>query len=166
MVPPWLMSIKAETFLRISWKCMLQCVTMVPFVLYEMRSKNEKVLSQYELRYIFRLQNLKKVWILAFTATFWPTAILTAIDFTYISHCFVLGSLTNFFLSFERLCQGKSGRMENGGQLIVVLGIIFVIYDSISLDDTKATDYEWNVYNPLYLTRRWWERPLSDVVLC
>jgi lipid II:glycine glycyltransferase (peptidoglycan interpeptide bridge formation enzyme) len=55
--------------------------------------------------------------------------------------------------------------MENGGQIIAVLGIIFVIYDSISLDVSTATDYEWNVYNPFYLTRKWWQRVLSDLVL-
>jgi hypothetical protein len=54
--------------------------------------------------------------------------------------------------------------MENGGQIIAVLGICFVIYDSISLDVSTATEYEWNVCNPFYLTRKWWQRALSDLV--
>jgi hypothetical protein len=34
MVPPWLMTIKADKLLRVSWKCFLQCFTVAPFVLY------------------------------------------------------------------------------------------------------------------------------------
>ena len=34
MIPPWLMSIKANKLLRISWRCLLQLFILVPFVLF------------------------------------------------------------------------------------------------------------------------------------
>ena len=59
----------------------------------------------------------------------------------------VLGALTNFFLSIERTFQKKNGSMEKGGQILIVLGIVCVIYDSISLNVDEKTDFEWNVIN-------------------
>lgn len=55
--------------------------------------------------------------------------------------------------------------MEKGGQILIVLGIVCVIHDSITLDVSEKTDYEWNVYNYFYLTRNWWQRGLGDVVI-
>ena len=43
--------------------------------------------------------------------------------------------------------------MERGGQILILLGIFMVFYDSATLDTSKATDFEKNVYNPFYLTR-------------
>lgn len=40
-----------------------------------------------------------------------------------------------------------------------------VFYDSATLDVSKATDFERNVYNPFYLTREWWQRVLGDIVI-
>lgn len=65
----------------------------------------------------------------------------------------VLGALTNFFLSIERTFKKKNGSMEKGGQILIVLGIVCVIYDSISLNVDEKTDFEWNVINYFYLTR-------------
>ena len=134
MIPPWLMSIKADKLLRISWRCLLQLIIIIPFVLFERRSANEKVISQYKLSHIFEPKHIKKIFILSFTGAFYVTTILTTIEWTYISHSMVLGALTNFFLSIERTFQKKNGGMEKGGQILIILGIVCVIYDSISLD--------------------------------
>lgn len=165
MVPPWLMTIKADKLLRISWKCLFHLIMLIPFVLYEKRTANAKILNQYRLAYIFNFRNIKKVWILAFTASFWPTTILTSIEWSYISHCMVLGSLTNLYLSLERTIKLKSSRMEIFGAGVVILGMLFVIYDSIQLDVEKTTDFEWKVFNYFYLTRKWWQRVLGDLVM-
>lgn len=93
------------------------------------------------MSHIFGFKNIKKVWILAFTASFWPTAILTAIEWSYISHCMVLGSLANLYLSLERTMKGNSSRMEIVGTIGVLIGILFVIYDSIQLNVERATDF-------------------------
>lgn len=76
----------------------------------------------------------------------------------------VLGSMTNFFLCIERALQNRSNRMEIAGLLAACLGIMFVVYDSISLDVGSATDFEWRVFNYYYLTRTWWQRVLGDLV--
>ena len=65
----------------------------------------------------------------------------------------VLGALTNFFLSIERTIKAANGQMEKGGQILIVIGIFMIFYDSATLDTSKATDFEKNVYNPFYLTR-------------
>ena len=165
MIPPWLMSIKANMLLRISWRSLLQLLIILPFLLFERRSADEKVIKQYTLAHIFEPKHIKKIFILSFTGAFWVTTILTTIEWTYISHCLVLGALTNFFLSIERTVRKANGQMEKGGEILIVAGICFVIYDSMTLDVSKATDFEWNVHNPFYLTRTWWQRVLGDLVL-
>lgn len=55
--------------------------------------------------------------------------------------------------------------MEKGGQILIVIGIVCVIYDSVTLNVDEKSDFEWNVYNYFYLTRNWWQRGLGDVVL-
>lgn len=78
----------------------------------------------------------------------------------------VLGALTNFFLSIERTLSSRNGQLEKGGQIIIVIGILMVFYDSATLDTSRATDFERNVYNPFYLSREWWQRVLGDIVYC
>lgn len=54
-------------------------------------------------------------------------------EWTFISHGLVLGALSNFFLSIHRKITKSNHEVEGGGQLLVILGIILVIYDSITL---------------------------------
>lgn len=77
----------------------------------------------------------------------------------------VLGSLTNLYLSLERTWKGKSTKMEIFGSCAVFLGMLFVMYDSATVDVSAATDYEWKVFNYFYLTRKWWQRVLGDLVI-
>jgi hypothetical protein len=164
MIPPWLMSIKANKLLRISWRSLLQLLILFPFVLFEWRSANEEVMKKYTLENVFKPNHIKKIFLLSFTGAFWVSTILTDIEWTYISHSMVLGALTNFFLSIERTLKSTNGQLERGGQLMIVIGIVMVIYDSVTLDVSKAGEFEWNVYNPFYLTREWWQRVLADLV--
>ena len=79
MIPPWLMSIKANKLLRISWRCLLQLVILTPFVLFERRAADEKVIQQYTLSHIFKPNHIKKIFIGAFSGAFFVTTILTTI---------------------------------------------------------------------------------------
>lgn len=38
IMPAWIMSIKANKILRISWRFLFQAIFMIPFVLYERRT--------------------------------------------------------------------------------------------------------------------------------
>lgn len=79
MIPPWLMTIKADKLLRISWKCLMHLIMITPFVLYERRAGPDKTQKQYKLSHILALKHIKRVWWLALTGSFWPTTILTSI---------------------------------------------------------------------------------------
>jgi len=43
MIPGWIMNIGANKYLRISFRFMLQMLTVVPFVLYEYRNGSQAV---------------------------------------------------------------------------------------------------------------------------
>lgn len=111
MIPPWLMSIAANKLLRISWRCTLHLLILIPFVLFEYRTANVKKREMYALSHIFKPKHFKKLCFSSFQATFWVTTILTTIEWTYISHSMVLGALSNFFLSIERTIAGRNGHM-------------------------------------------------------
>lgn len=42
----------------------------------------------------------------------------------------MMGSLTNFFLSLNRSANSSAHPLEPGGQIFVILGILFTISDS------------------------------------
>lgn len=122
-------------------------------------------MKQYTFAHIFEPKHIKKIFIASFTAAFFVTTILTTIEWTYISHSMVLGALTNFVLSIERTIRGQNDQMEKGGEILICFGIGFIIYDSVTLEVDKTTSFEWDVYNPFYLTREWWQRVLGDLVV-
>lgn len=61
----------------------------------------------------------------------WYGFILSAGEWTYMSNALYLGSLTNFFLSLARLKGKHVHEYEIGGQVVVVLGIFFILIDTL-----------------------------------
>jgi hypothetical protein len=54
MIPGWIMSIQANKLLRKSWRFFMQAFMVIPFVLYERRSKDENIKKKYCFSYIFK----------------------------------------------------------------------------------------------------------------
>jgi hypothetical protein len=140
MVPSWIMNIKATKLLRISWRFLLQTFIILPFVLYERRVASEEVKKQYRLSYILKPEHLKKVYISAISSSIWFTFILTVFEWTFVSHGIMLSALPNFFLSIHRSINNSEHQLEPGGRYCVILGILFVLYDSYQLRPETYTD--------------------------
>jgi hypothetical protein len=77
----------------------------------------------------------------------------------------VLGSLSNFFLSLNRSWNHSSHVLEPGGQLFVIVGLIFVMYDSYTINIAESPHEIWDVINPWYLTRLPYQRVIADLVI-
>lgn len=102
MIPGWIMNIKANKLLRISWRFLMQSIMVIPFVLYEYRTGGEAVRKKYNLKYIFNVTNFIKPLVSSLATSMWFTMILAGFEWTSVSHSIVLGSLSNFFLSLGR----------------------------------------------------------------
>jgi hypothetical protein len=153
IMPAWIMSINANKILRISWRFMLQAIFMIPFLLYEKRTGSESVKKKYSFEHIMRFEGLRKVYISSIGTSIWFSIILTCFEWTYISHALVLGSLSNFFLSINRSINHSTHSLEPGGQIFVIVGIIFTLSDSYRLETDNEHTSAWEVINPYYLTR-------------
>jgi hypothetical protein len=95
----------------------------------------------------------------------WYGVILTAGEYTYLSHAFYLGSLVNFFLSLARHRERHVHEFEVGGQLFIIIGIFFVFYDTITFRESTIEGWHWSTFNHFYLLRSKQERLLADVVI-
>lgn len=102
MIPGWIMNIKANKLLRISWRFLMQSIMVIPFVLYEYRTGGEAVRKKYSFKYIFNITNFIKPLVSSLATSMWFTTILGGFEWTSVSHSIVLGSLSNFFLSLGR----------------------------------------------------------------
>jgi hypothetical protein len=71
----------------------MQTFMMIPFLLYERRNLAENMKHQYTLSHIFKLEHIKKVYMVAFTNSIWFTMVLFAFEWNYISHALVLSGL-------------------------------------------------------------------------
>ncbi len=76
MIPGWIMNIKANKMLRISWRFLMQSIMVIPFVLYEYRTGDEKVRSKYQWKYLFNTSNFIKPVISSLATSMWFTMIL------------------------------------------------------------------------------------------
>lgn len=76
MIPGWIMNIKANKMLRISWRFLMQAIMVIPFVLYEYRTGSEAVRSKYALKYIFKTSNFIKPLVSSLAASMWFSVIL------------------------------------------------------------------------------------------
>lgn len=165
MVPPWIMRINANKYLRIAWRFFMQSLIMIPFAMYERRMGNEEVRSKYSISYVLRPENFRRLYFASFAQSFWFTTILFSFDWTYISHALVLGALSNFFLSVSRALNGlENHSYEKGGQALVLLGVLFIVGDSVALHPAEMPDSHYHDYvNSKYLTRDWYHRVAGDL---
>ena len=76
----------------------------------------------------------------------------------------MLGSLSNFFLSLSRSSRKSSHDLELGGQMLVVLGVAMVIFDTLRFDPAYLSPHDRDVNNTFYFGRTWWERLTFDLV--
>lgn len=129
-IPIWIIALKLNNIVALFWRFFFQMFLMIPFVLHEMRTIKFEDSHKYSLGHIFNAQHLRKLYSCSFAAVFWYTVILTAGEWTYLSHAFYLGSLSNFFLSLARHRYRHVHEFEVGGQVIVIIGICFVILDT------------------------------------
>lgn len=134
MIPGWIMNIRATKFARKAWRFLMQAIFMIPFILYEKRSSGDEVKEKYKLSYIFDRKNITKPYISSLSASLWFVFVLTSFEWTYVSHGIVLGGLSNFFLSISRSLRGQNHQIESGGQVLVILGILLVVQDTLMVD--------------------------------
>lgn len=52
----------------------------------------------------------------------------------------MMGSLTNFFLSLSRSAGSSAHPLEPGGQIFVIIGILFTVSDSYMLNVNKEPE--------------------------
>lgn len=97
-------------------------------------------------------------------SVFWYGMILTAGEWTYLSHALYLGSLTNFFLSLGRHRKHICHEFEIGGQVVVMLGIFLTFIDTWYFRYEEVTPHELSCRNNYYLTRTRSERLIFDIV--
>ena len=143
----------------------MQIPMVIPFVLYEFRTATPEIRAQYTLDYIFKSTNIIKPLASSLATSFWFTMVLFGFEWTSISHSIVLGSLSNFFLSMDRSRRKSSHDLELGGQMLVVLGVVLVIVDTLRFDPAYLTPHDQDVNNTFYFSRTWWERITFDIVL-
>ena len=156
-IPPWIMSIPAEKYMRISWRFFMQTVMMIPFLMYEKRNLAPENKEQYTLSYIFKLEHIKKVYLVAFTNSIWFTMVLFAFEWKFISHALVLSGLQQFFFSIQRhIRKEENHSYEAAGQAMVVFGLFCVFTSSIYYDPAEAPPSTKNYRNFLLLLREPW----------
>jgi len=131
------MNIKATKLLRISWRFLLQAIMIIPFVLYERRKADAQTLEKYKLSYIFNFDHLYIAYLSSFATSFWFTIRLTTFEWTFVSHAIFFSALANYFLSLGRTMRGNGHDLEPGGQVLITIGMLFVMID-IYLFDPKT----------------------------
>ncbi|KAL4479184.1 hypothetical protein ABPG72_009014 [Tetrahymena utriculariae] len=158
-IPPWIMSVPEEKYLRISWRFFLQTFMMIPFLLYEKRNIPEDKKYQYEFSYIFKLDHIKKVFMVAFTNSIWFTMVLFAFEWNFISHALVLSGLSQFFFSIHRLVNKEENHnYESGGQAMVIFGVLCILADTLTYDPKEAPSSTKNYSNSYVYFRQPWQR--------
>lgn len=75
-MPGWIMNIKANKLVRISWRFFMQMIMVIPFVLYEYRTGGENVRKKYSFSYIFDTKNFIKPLVSSLASSMWFTMIL------------------------------------------------------------------------------------------
>jgi len=91
------------------------------------------VKGKYSLAYIFDRKNIIKPYISSLSASLFFLFILSSFEWTFVSHGIVLGGLSNFFLSIGRGFRNQAHSIESGGQVLVIMGVLLAIYDTISV---------------------------------
>lgn len=159
------MTIGATKFIRQAWRFLLQVFFTVPFMMYEWRTSSPEVKAKYSLAYIFDRKNIIKPYISSLSASLFFLFILSSFEWTFVSHGIVLGSLSNFFLSIGRGFRNQTHSIESGGQVLVIMGVLLAVYDTISvgIEDISVRDNQ--TANTFYMRRTWWERVAGDLVL-
>ncbi|EAR82510.1 drug/metabolite transporter (DMT) superfamily protein (macronuclear) [Tetrahymena thermophila SB210] len=158
-IPPWIVSVPEEKYLRISWRFFLQTFMMIPFLLYERRNIPEDKKYQYEFSYIFKLENIKKVFMVAFTNSIWFTMVLFAFEWNFISHALVLSGLSQLFFSIHRrLNKEENHDYEYGGQAMVIFGVFCILADTLTYNSKEAPPSTKNYSNTYVYFREPWQR--------
>ncbi|CAD8202136.1 unnamed protein product [Paramecium pentaurelia] len=157
MMPPWIMTIPAEKYLRIAWRFLLQGIFLIPFIMYEYRTGNEKVKSAYTMEFLLRWTHMRKVYMASLTTTVTFAVFLFCFDYTNISSVFVLGSQTNFWLSVFRKKENNHN-IEGGGKIMCVAGYLLICLDSYMLNTDTIPESAKNYINPLLYNRPIWMR--------
>ncbi|KRX00909.1 hypothetical protein PPERSA_09515 [Pseudocohnilembus persalinus] len=70
-VPPWILTIPAEKYLRVAWRFFMQGMLLLPFVMWEYRQK--KGSNIYTFSYIFTMERIKKAYLSSFANSLWFT---------------------------------------------------------------------------------------------
>lgn len=83
----------------------------------------------------------------------WFTMILFCFEWTAVSHAIVLGSMSNLFLSLGRSYRKVSHFLELGGQLLMGLGLVLVILDSVEIRRDNVAPGAFSKNNLFYLKR-------------
>lgn len=76
--PIWIMLMKSNKFVIMTWRFLLQALIMIPFVLYEKRTVYKSNSEKYSLEQIFNIKNLKKLYAYSLVNVLWYGVILTA----------------------------------------------------------------------------------------
>ncbi|EAR82509.1 transmembrane protein, putative (macronuclear) [Tetrahymena thermophila SB210] len=160
-IPPWIMSIPAEKYLRIAWRFFMQAVMMIPFLLYERRNLPEANQHKYSFSYIFKLENMKKVYLASCSLSIQFTMVLFAQDWNFISHSLVLSALIPFCFSINRIIKKQENHnYESSGQAMVIFGVLCVLADTLMYDPSEAPPSTVNYRNAKVYYRKPWQRLL------
>lgn len=117
----------------------MQAIFMLPFMMYERRTAAPEIKEKYALAYIFDRKNIVKPYISSLSASLWFLFILSSFEWTFVSHGIVLGGLSNFFLSISRSFRKQSHHIESGGQILVIIGVVLALQDSLLLSVEQSS---------------------------
>lgn len=90
LIPPWIMSIDAEKYLRVSWRNLLQAIFLIPFVMYEYRTGTDKTKTAFTVEFLTNWSNMRKLYISSCSATLTSCTILFCNNFTNVSTVYIL----------------------------------------------------------------------------
>jgi hypothetical protein len=130
LVPCWLMSnLSKEPHTRNSWRFLWIAVLTTPFVAYEYRKIRELGGNLFS---VITPSYLKSNYLAAIHFCIEVFFIIQAVNFTSMTHAVMLVGLKFFILSLSKFWRKKiPHEFEKAGMILVVLGIILMLADSI-----------------------------------
>ncbi|CAD8114942.1 unnamed protein product [Paramecium sonneborni] len=133
MIPAWIMTIPLDKYLRITWRFLIQSLFLIPLMMYEQRTGSLEVKLQYEIQYILKWENMRQLYYASLSPTIASAIFLFCFDYNYVATIFILGSQTNFWLSF---CREKTQNhfIEKRGQIFSFFGFLLICIESLAMN--------------------------------
>ena len=137
-IGPFLLMIDANRIVKAGWRQMMTAFLLIPLMLYEYKRGDS---SLYQSKVLFDLKVIRKMVIAAFFHGIWTITFAYSINFTSITHVYILNNLDIFINCFFKIFRReKISTLEKIGFLITIIGIILLYIDN-TFDGAKTPDF-------------------------